>query len=72
MVRISVKKGEMTTRKIIKSKLSQLNDKRFYFPNAIVSLSFGHFALREIDEYKKSKVKVKELKSTFGQRKKNF
>ena len=55
VVRISVKKGEMTTRKITKSKFSQLNDKRFYFPNAIVSLPFGHFALREIDEYKKSK-----------------
>ena len=55
VVRISVKKGEMTTHKIIKSKFSQLNDKHFYFPNAIVSLPFGHFALREIDEYKKSK-----------------
>ena len=33
VVRISVKKGEMTTHKIIKTKFSQLNDKRFYFPN---------------------------------------
>ena len=32
VIRISVKKGEMTTHKIIKSKFSQLNDKRFYFP----------------------------------------
>ena len=55
VVRISVKKGEMTTHKIIKSKFSQLNDKRFYLPNAIVSVPFGDFALREIDEYKKSK-----------------
>ena len=55
VVRISVKKGEMTTHKIKKSKFSQLNDKRFYFPNAIVSLPFGHLALREIDEYKKDK-----------------
>ena len=53
VVRISVKKGEMTTYKIKKSKFSQLNDKRFYFPNAIVSLPFGHVALNEIDEYKK-------------------
>ena len=45
----------MTTHKIKKSKFSQLNDKRFYFPNAIVSLPFGHLALREIDEYKKDK-----------------
>ena len=53
VVRISVKKGEMTTHKIKKSKFSQLNDKRFYFPNAIVSLPFGHISLQEIDEYKK-------------------
>ena len=55
VIRISVKKGEMTTHKIIKSKFSQLNDKRFYFPNAIVSLPFGHEALSEIDKYKKDK-----------------
>ena len=53
VLRISVKKGEMTTYKIKKNKFSQLNDKRFYFPNAIVSLPFGHVALNEIDEYKK-------------------
>ena len=55
VVRIFVKKGKMATHKIKKSKFSQLNDKRFYFPNAIVSLPFGHLALREIDEYKKDK-----------------
>ena len=42
VVRISVKKGEMNTHKIVKTKFSQLNDKRFYFPNAIISLPFGH------------------------------
>ena len=41
VVRISVKKGEMTTHMIRKSKFSQLNNKRFYFPNAIISLPFG-------------------------------
>ena len=55
VVRISVKKGEMTTHEIIKSKFLQLNDKRFYFPNAIVSLPFGHSALNELDEFKKNK-----------------
>ena len=55
VVRISVKKGEMTTHKVKKSKFSQLNDKHFYFPNAIVSLPFGHLSLHEIDEYKKNK-----------------
>ena len=53
VVRIFVKKGEMTTYKIRKSKFSQLNDKRFYFPNAVVSLSFGHLSLNKIGEYKK-------------------
>ena len=33
----------------------QLNDKRFYFPNAVVSLTLGHLSLKEIDEYKKDK-----------------
>ena len=53
VVRISVKKGEMTTHQIKKSKFSQLNDKLFYFPNTIVSLPFGYDSLQEIDEYKK-------------------
>ena len=55
IVRISVKKGEMTTHQIKKSKFSQLNDKLFYFPNAIVSLPFAYDSLQEIDEYKKNK-----------------
>ena len=55
VVRISVKKGEMTTHRIVKSKFSQLNDKKFYFPNAIISLPFGHSALKELDEFKRNK-----------------
>ena len=55
VIRISVKKGEMTTHKTMKSKFFQLNDKRFYFPNAIVSLPFGHEALSEIEKLKKNK-----------------
>ena len=55
VVRTSVKKGEMTTHKITKTKFSQLNDKRFYFPNGISSLPFGHLSLNELDEYKKNK-----------------
>ena len=55
VVRISVKKGEMTTHKMTKTKFSQLSDKRFYFANGIVSLLFGYLSLKEIDEYKKSK-----------------
>ena len=70
VVRISVKKGEMTTHKIRKSKFSQLNNKPLYFPNAAISLPFGHLSLSKIDEYKK--IKGGELKNTSGQRKKNF
>ena len=55
VVRISVRKGEMTTHKIIKSKFSQLNNKRFYFPNAVVSLPFGHYVLKDLDKFKKDK-----------------
>ena len=40
---------------IKKNKFSQLNEKRFYLPNAIVSVPFGHFSLAEIDKYKKDK-----------------
>ena len=40
---------------IRKNKFSQLNDKQFYFPNAIVSVPFGYFSLAEIDEFKKDK-----------------
>ena len=49
IARISVKKGEMTTYLSRKNKFSQLNDKRFYFPNAIISLPFGHLTLSKID-----------------------
>ena len=55
VVRISVKKGEMTTHMIKKNKFLQLNDKRFYFPNGIISLPFGHLNLKEIDECKNEK-----------------
>ena len=54
VVRISVKKGEMTTYRITKSKFSQMNDKKFYFPNAVISLPFGHQVLNEIDQYKEN------------------
>ena len=45
----------MTTHTVKKNKFSQLNNKRFYFPNGIISLPFGHIYLNEIDEYKKEK-----------------
>ena len=51
VVRFSVKKGEMTTHKIVKTKFSQINDKTFYFPKRILSLPFSHLSLKEKDEY---------------------
>ena len=51
VIRISTKKGEMTTKK----KISQLNDKRFYFPDSILFQTYRHPSLKEIDEYKKNK-----------------
>ena len=53
--RFVVKKGEMVTTSVVKTKFSQLNDKRFYFPNAIISLPYGHPSLREIADFKKEK-----------------
>ena len=61
-VRIGTKNSEMTTYRIRKTNFSQLNNKRFYFPNAVLSLPIGHGALKELDEYKKKK----------GQRLENF
>ena len=52
--RFIVKKGEMVTTSVVKQ-FSQLNDKRFYFPNAIISLPYGHPSLREIADFKKEK-----------------
>ena len=34
---------------------SRINNKRFYFPDAVVSLPFGHCALKELEKYKKKK-----------------
>ena len=48
----------MTTTQVEKKKFSQINDKRFYFPNAIISLPFGHCALKELEKYKKKKGQI--------------
>ena len=50
--RFSVKKGEMVTTSVVKTKFSQLNDKRFYFPNGVLSLPFRHTSLNEISDLK--------------------
>ena len=35
-MRFVVKKGDMVTTKVAKTKFSQLNNKRFYFPSDII------------------------------------
>ena len=40
---------------VVKNKLSQLNDKRFYFPHGIVSLPFHYPNLAKIYEFKQKK-----------------
>ena len=42
---------------VTKTKFSQLNGKRFCFPDGILSSSYTHQSLREIDEFKKQKGK---------------
>ena len=45
----------MVKKTSIKSKFSQLNEKRFYLLDRVVSLPFGYPNLKEIDEFKKEK-----------------
>ena len=40
---------------VVKTKFSQLNDKRSHFPDGVVSLPFSHINLKEIDYFKKEK-----------------
>ena len=52
---------------VAKNKFSQLNDKRFYFLNGVVSLPFHHPSLAEIVEFNQKK--DKKLKNTSGRKK---
>ena len=56
--RLQVKNTEMTMTSCNKVRFTQLNDKRYYFSDGIVSLPFGHPSLNEIREYKKSLQKI--------------
>ena len=51
--RFVVKQGDMVKIMVTKTKFSQLNDKRFYFPNSILSLPYGHLSLEALDNFKK-------------------
>ena len=52
-----------------KIQFGQLNDKRFYFPNGIVSLSFGHFLL---DEHRKERSQNRNIHLQIKERKWEF
>ena len=55
---------------VTKTKFSQLNGKRFCFPDRILSSSYTHQSLREIDEFKKQK--GKKIEKYFWQEKKQL
>ena len=55
VARLAVDKGEMVKQIVMKTKFSQLNYKRFYFPNRIPSLPFDHENLKEVDDLKQEK-----------------
>ena len=52
VARFVVKKGDMIKTTVTKTKFSQLNDKRFYFPDGILSLPYGRPCLEEIENFK--------------------
>ena len=53
--RFTVKAGEIRKETVVKNKFSQINDKRFYFPDGILSLPFHHPNLKELNELKEKK-----------------
>ena len=53
VARFVVKKGDMVKATVTKTKFSQLDGKRFYFPNGKLSLPYGHPSLAAIDNFKK-------------------
>ena len=53
--RFTIKNNSMVLDEIEKSKFVQINDKRYYFSDGIVSLSFSHPFLKEIVDFKREK-----------------
>ena len=48
----------MMTTSVNKVQFASLNDKRYYFPNGILLLPFGHPSLSELRDYKNSLPKI--------------
>ena len=59
--RLQVKNTEMIMTSSNKVRFAQLNDKRYYFSDGIISLPFGHPSLNETREYKKSLQKIHKI-----------
>ena len=53
--RFTIRNNSMVLDEIEKSKFVQINDKRYYFSDGIVSLSFSHPFLKEIVDFKRGK-----------------
>ena len=56
--RLQVKNTNMIITSVNKVKFTSLNDKRYYGPDGILLLPFGHPLLNEVREYKKSLQKI--------------
>ena len=52
--RLQVHNTNMKMKTITKCKFARINDKRYYFSDAIVSLPFGHPLLEKVRKYKKT------------------
>ena len=51
--KFAVKNNEMSLEEVNKCKFAQINDKRYYFEDGIVSLPFSHPYLLDIVKYQK-------------------
>ena len=56
--RLLVKNTKMKVASVSKAQFANLNDKRYYFSDRIVSLPFGHPLLSDLREFKKSFPKI--------------
>ena len=67
--RFQVINDAMQMNTVNKIQFGQLNDKRFYFPNGIVSLPFGHFLFNELrkerSQNRNTHLQIKEKKWDF-------
>ena len=68
--RFAIKENKMILKEIEKSKFLQINDKRYYFSDRIVSFPFFHPLLHEIIHFRKEKKQT--IKSYLQEEKHKF